>query len=61
MFIGRIQAKETARPVIEKFKNERSAEVKGATVNRGLSCRRPIFNRAIEWGGGRKEKIRLRK
>ncbi|MBM3252801.1 MAG: hypothetical protein FJZ16_00920 [Candidatus Omnitrophica bacterium] len=36
--------------LIEKFKADRLKEVSPSTVNKGLSCLRSIFNKAIDWG-----------
>jgi len=35
---------------IERYKAERSLNVKPATVNRDLSCLKHMFNKAIQWG-----------
>lgn len=35
---------------IERFKAERSAKVKPATVNRDIACLKNMLNKAIQWG-----------
>ena len=35
--------------MIEKFKAERVREVSASTVNRGLTCLKTIYNKAIKW------------
>jgi integrase len=36
--------------MIERYKAKRRTEVSPASVNRGLSCLRTMFNKAVEWG-----------
>lgn len=36
--------------MVERYKAKRRTEVSPATVNRGLSCLRTLFNKAVEWG-----------
>lgn len=43
---------------IEKYKNDRSHEVKPATINRELACLKHMFNKAIQWGMARTNPVR---
>lgn len=36
--------------IVEKYKAQRTKEVKHSTVNRQLACLKSIFNKAIAWG-----------